>query len=276
MKALFIVFSFLFGSAVGSFLNVVAWRVPRGESIVRPASRCTSCGTPIMWYDNIPVFSWFALRGRCRRCGAGFSIRYALVELVTGLLFVGVFLRFGASWPSVKYALFVSLLVCTVLTDLDHWIILDSVSLGGAAAGLGLTFLPDCGSFLPHLITAAAALLLFLLIRQGAKLLLRRKPGYTLPPEGHEEEADEFQGGMGWGDIKLAAMIGAFLGPSVTAVAIFLSFLTGALVGIVVMASGRDRRIPLPFGPFLALGSILAVFLGDFLWSLYLQAGLGL
>lgn len=273
MRALYLVFSFLFGSAVGSFLNVVAWRVPRGESIVRPASRCTSCGTPVRWFDNVPVLSWLLLRGRCRSCGAGFSFRYALVELVTGLLFLAVCLRFGQSWLSLKYAVFVSLLVCTILTDIDHWIVLDSVSLGGAAAGLAFALVPGAGRFVPHLVTSASAFLLFLIIRILASLVLRRRPGYTVPPEGHESEAEEFQGGMGWGDIKLAAMIGAFLGPALTGVALFLSFLTGGLVGTAVILAGRNRRVPIPFGPFLALGSIITVFAGPGLWEAYLRLG---
>jgi leader peptidase (prepilin peptidase)/N-methyltransferase len=276
LRAVYLVFSFLFGSAVGSFLNVVAWRVPRGESIVRPSSRCTSCGTAIKWYDNIPVASWFFLRGRCRSCGSSFSFRYALVELFTGLLFLAIVLRFGPSLPSLKYSVFISLLICTILTDIDHWIILDSVSLGGIAAGLLFTLAPGAGGLLPHFITAAAAFLIFFLIRTLAGILLRRRPGYTIAPSGHEDEADEFQGGMGWGDIKLAGMIGAFLGPSLTAVALFLSFLTGALTGIAVIIAGRNRRIPIPFGPFLALGSILAVFAGQGIWELYLRLGLSI
>ncbi|MBN2587025.1 MAG: prepilin peptidase [Candidatus Fermentibacteraceae bacterium] len=274
MRAVYLLFSFLFGSAVGSFLNVVAWRVPRGESIVRPSSRCTSCGTAIKWHDNIPVVSWFFLRGRCRSCGGSFSFRYALVELVTGLLFLGLFLRFGPSWLWLKHSVFISLLICTILTDIDHWIILDSVSIGGIAAGLLFTLAPGTGDLLPHLITAAAAFLVFFLIRTVAGILLRGKPGYTIAPEGHEDESRDFQGGMGWGDIKLAGMIGAFLGPSLTAVALFLSFLTGALTGIAVIIAGRNRRIPLPFGPFLALGSVLAVFAGQAIWELYLRLGL--
>lgn len=273
MRTMYLVFSFLFGASVGSFLNVVAWRVPRGESIVRPASRCTSCGTPIRWFDNVPVLSWFLLRGRCRSCGAAFSFRYALVELVTGLLFLAVVMRFGQSWLSLKYAVFVSLLVCTVLTDIDHWIVLDSVSLGGTAVGLGFALLPGAGKFLPHLITSVSAFLLFLIIRTVAGMLLKRRPGYTLPPEGHESEAEEFQGGMGWGDIKLAAMTGAFLGPALTGVALFLSFLAGGLAGTAFILAGRNRRVPVPFGPFLAIGSIVTVFAGRGLWEAYLRLG---
>ena len=273
METLQLIYALLIGMTVGSFLNVVAWRVPRGESIVRPGSRCTSCGNAIPWYDNIPVLSWFILRGRCRNCGARFSIRYALVELLTGLLFAGIFLKFGISWLFVKNAVFVSLLICVVLTDIDHWIILDSVSLGGIVIGLAFSLIPGGVGILPSLLSAAGAFSLFFLIRFVSELILKRRPGYTIAPEGHEDEVDEFQGGMGWGDIKLAGMIGAFLGPSSTAMALFIAFLTGALTGIAVIIAGRNRRIPIPFGPFLALGAIVAVFAGKALWWFYLEAG---
>jgi len=257
------------GAAVGSFLNVVAWRIPRGESVIRPASRCTSCGGAIAWFDNLPVLSWFLLRGKCRKCGTGFSIRYALVELLTALLFAGAMLHSGMTWLFLRDAIFLSLLVCTVLTDLDGWIILDSVSIGGTVAGIALSLLPGGVGLLPSVLTAAGSFALFLLIRLASVLYLRRKPGYTIAPEGHEDEAEEFQGGMGWGDIKLAAMIGAFLGPASAAVAFFAAFLTGALFGIAVIALGRNRRVPVPFGPFMALGAAAALFAGPALWALY-------
>lgn len=276
METVYLIFAFLFGMTIGSFLNVVAWRVPRGESIIRPGSRCTSCGKEISWYDNIPVFSWFILRGRCRSCGERFSFRYAAVELITGLLFAAIFMKYGLTWLFLSNAVFISLLVCVVLTDIDHWIILDSVSLGGIVLGLGFSLVPGGVSFLPSLLSAAGAFLLFLLIRIVSKHVLKRRPGYTIAPEGHEDEADEFQGGMGWGDIKLAGMMGAFLGPSSTAVALFIGFLLGALTGIIVIIAGRNRRLPVPFGPFLALGAAVAVFAGQAIWHLYLRIGLNL
>lgn len=267
------IFAAMLGAAVGSFLNVVAWRVPRGESIFKPASRCTSCGKPIRWYDNIPVISWLSLKGKCRDCGSRFSFRYAIVELVTALLFAGAFLKNGPDLLFARDALFISLLVCAVLTDLDHWIILDTVSIGGTAAGIAFSLVPGGIGILNSVLTAAGAFALFLLIRMASIILLRKKTGYTKAPEGHEEEADEFQGGMGWGDIKLAAMIGAFLGPTSTVVALFAAFVSGALFGVVVLARGRDRRVPVPFGPFMALGAILALFTGPAIWALYWNAG---
>ena len=273
METLHLIYALFIGMTIGSFLNVVAWRVPRGESIIRPGSRCTSCGSAIKWYDNIPALSWFILRGRCRNCGARFSIRYALIELLTGLLFAGVFLEFGISWLFLKNIVFVSLLICVVLTDIDHWIILDSVSLGGIIVGLAFSLAPGGTGILPSLLTAAGTFSLFLLIRILSNLILKRRPGYTLAPEGYEDETDEFQGGMGWGDIKLAGMIGAFLGPSSAAVALFIAFLTGSLTGIAAMIAGRNRRLPIPFGPFLALGAAVAVFAGQDIWQFYLTVG---
>ena len=269
-----VTFAMFLGMITGSFLNVVAWRVPRGESIIHPRSRCTSCGVLIKWYDNIPVISWFILKGRCRNCGEQFSFRYALVELITGLLFAGIVLKYGAGILFFRDAVFLSLLVCVILTDIDHWIILDSVSIGGAIAGIVFSILPGGIGILPCVSTAAGAFLLFFLIRQISKQILKKKPGYTIAPEGLEDETDEFQGGMGWGDIKLAAMIGAFLGPSATVVALFIAFLAGALTGIGVIIAGRNRRIPIPFGPFLALGAAVSLFIGPEIWSLYLTIGL--
>lgn len=268
------VFALLLGMITGSFLNVVAWRIPRGESIIHPRSSCTSCGVMIKWYDNIPVLSWFILRGRCRNCGGHFSFRYALVELITGLLFASIVLKYGAGILFIRDAAFLSLLVCVILTDIDHWIILDSVSIGGAVAGIIFSILPGGIGILRSVSTAFGAFLLFFLIRQLSKQILKKKPGYAIAPEGHEDETNEFQGGMGWGDIKLAAMIGAFLGPSATAVALFIAFLTGALTGIAAMIAGRNRRIPIPFGPFLALGAAVSLFIGQEIWSLYLTIGL--
>lgn len=263
----------LLGAAVGSFLNVIAWRVPKGESLFRPGSRCTSCGKSIEWYDNVPVLSWLVLRGRCRSCGSSFSFRYALVELVTALLFAGALLQNGLNLLFARDAVFISLLVCAVLTDLDHWIILDTVSIGGIFAGMAFSLVPGGIGLLDSVLTAAGAFTLFFLIRMASIFFLRKKAGYTKAPEGHEDEADEFQGGMGWGDIKLAAMIGAFLGPTSTIVALFAAFVSGALFGVVILAKGRDRRVPVPFGPFMALGAILALFAGPAIWALYWSTG---
>ncbi len=268
-------FAMLVGMAAGSFINVVAHRVPKGMSILNPGSRCVSCDAPIAWFDNIPVVSWLILRGRCRSCGARFSPRYAVVELATGLLFAGAMLHAETAWLFARDALFLSLLVCAVLTDLDEWIILDTVSIGGTVAGLAFSLAPGGIGLLRSGGAALGALLLFSGIRLVSVLLLRRRPGYTIAPEGHEDEADEFQGGMGWGDIKMAAMVGAFLGPERTVVALFASFLVGAVVGVGTLLGGRDRRVPIPFGPFLALGAVVSLFAGGWIWGLYMGAARG-
>ncbi len=267
-------FAFLFGTSVGSFLNVVAWRVPVGLSLLKPPSSCTKCSTLIKWYDNIPVLSYLILRGKCRTCGSRFSVRYAIVELLTGLLFAGAMLNVFSGGAGLalfaRDAVFISLLVCAILTDLDHWIILDSVSIGGTIIGIAFSFIGGGIEFLQSLLTALGAFTLFLLIRVISGFVLRNKTDYTIVPEGQEEDAEEFQGGMGWGDIKLAAMIGAFLGPALTAVALFLAFLIGALVGVFTIIAGRNKRKPIPFGPFMAAGAVISLFTGQFIWDLYI------
>jgi leader peptidase (prepilin peptidase)/N-methyltransferase len=256
---------------------VVAWRGPRGESIVAPPSACPSCAARIAWYDNIPVLSWVLLHARCRKCGCRISFRYPLGELAVGLLFLAAALQDGFSLRFLSDALVLSLLAVTVQTDLAFWVVLDEVSIGGAAAGIALSFLRGGLTPLESAGTAAGSFLFFLLIRLGSLLLLNRRPGYVLPPEGHEDEKEEFTGGMGWGDIKLAACMGAFLGPGRCVVAFFAAFLAGALTGVLAMVlARRDRRMPIPFGPFLALGGAIAVFAGDAIWGWYVSmAGIG-
>lgn len=276
-ETFFAVFATLFGLCIGSFLNVVAWRAPRGESIVSPPSACPSCGRRIAWFDNIPVLSWLFLRARCRGCRCRISIRYPLGELATGLLFLGAAIQDGFSLQFLSDAVFLSLMVVTVQTDLAHWIVLDEVSIGGAFAGIALSLFAGGIRPLESAGAAAGGFLFFLLVRIGSLLLLRRKPDYVIAPEGHEDEKEEFTGGMGWGDIKLAACMGAFLGPGPGAVAFFAAFLSGALIGVLAMIlARRDRRVPIPFGPFLALGGALAVFAGREIWAWYLSmTGIG-
>jgi leader peptidase (prepilin peptidase)/N-methyltransferase len=270
-EALFTVFSLLVGLCTGSFLNVVAWRVPDGKSIVRPGSHCPSCGRPIRWYDNIPVLSWMILRARCRDCGSPISARYPLTEAVTGLLFLAAALLRGPGILFARDAVFLSCLVLTVRTDLDHWLVLDEVSLGGTAAGLLFALAPGGTGIVSSAAAAAGAFLLFLLIRWIAGLFLAGRPGYTIAPEGFEDEAEEFSGGMGWGDIKLAACIGAFLGPAASAVAFFLAFLAGAVIGgSLILFRRRSRRVPIPFGPFMALGAAVSLFCGQGILDWYL------
>ncbi len=269
-------FVFLFGLAVGSFLNVVAHRLPKGRSIVRPRSSCPRCGNRIAWYDNVPLLSYLLLRGRCRSCGARISFAYPAGELAVGLLFALAWLKHGPTLQLVPDFLLLSGLVLTVQTDLRSWIVLDEVSVGGAVAGFGLSFLPGGVGPLGSAIAAVGAFLLFLGIRAASLAVLRRRPDYVKVPEGQDDD-ESWSGGLGWGDIKLAGMIGAFLGVVPTLVALFVGFLSGALVGGgLILLRGRNRRMPVPFGPFLALGAAAALFWGRQIWDAYMALGASL
>ena len=262
----------LFGAVIGSFLNVVILRLPAGESLVFPGSHCPRCGAPIRARDNVPVLGWLALRGRCRDCREPISVRYRLVELANALLWAALALRFGVGFAFFAFAAFCSALLAITLIDVDHWIIPDAITLPGIALGLVASFfLPPRGGmiagFLHH------------------RLSLDRLPGF-LGSLGFFDSlaalllggglfylvAVVSRGGMGGGDIKLTAMMGAFLGMRDTGVAIFIGLLAGSAVGIALMAAGRKtRKDAIPFGPFLALGGICAVFWGRGLVAWYLN-----
>lgn len=272
IESIFTVFAGLLGLCIGSFLNVVAWRVPLGKSIVSPPSACPGCGKEIEPLDNIPVFSYLILRGKCRNCSMAISAKYPTTELITGILFALAALQTGYSPAFINYAVLISLMVVVVRTDLEQFIILDEVSIGGTVTGILLALLPGGLRVLTSLVTAVSGAAFFFLIRTGASIYLKKRNIRTKAPEGFEDEEDEFQGGMGWGDIKLAACIGAFLGPASTVIAFFAAFILGALSGGAMMAFGGKRRnTPIPFGPFMAAGAVLALFFGEPLWSAYMN-----
>jgi leader peptidase (prepilin peptidase)/N-methyltransferase len=242
-----------FGLVVGSFLNVVAWRWPREESIVYPGSHCPRCGKPIAWYDNIPVVSWLLLRGRCRSCREKISIRYPLIELASGSLSVLCFFCFGLSKAYFIYFAFASSLLAASIIDLEHRLIPDEISIGGAVVGLGLAFLPGARvEPSAALLGACAGFLLLFAVAQGYYLLTKRE-------------------GMGLGDAKLLAMIGAFLGWRSLPLAIFAGSVLGSLVGLLLILASRDRFYKIPFGPFLSLGALLWLVL----WAKNYQLNLG-
>jgi leader peptidase (prepilin peptidase)/N-methyltransferase len=228
------------GALLGSFLNVVIWRLPRGESLVRPRSACPSCGTPVRPRDNAPVLSWLLLRGRCRDCATPISRRYPAVELLTALLLAAVAL---ADWGEDRLPLgLVLMLVLVPITfiDLDHQIIPNKITGPAAVAGVALVALLEPDVLPEHLIAGLGAGL-FLFVAWMAR-----------------------PGGMGLGDVKLAVVLGLFLGREVIP-ALFVALIVGTLVGSIVMArkgvvAGRKTKIP--FGPFLALGGVSAWFLG--------------
>jgi leader peptidase (prepilin peptidase)/N-methyltransferase len=243
------VFAGMLGAIFGSFLNVVAYRLPRGESLLHPGSRCPQCETPIKPYDNVPVLGWLLLRGRCRACGAKVSWRYPAVEAVTGLLCAAVVVRYGADRDVWLPLVFVLLLVPVTLIDLDFHIIPNTLMLIGAVAGLALVLAFDSDDLVEHLIAAVAA---------GGFFLVA---------------ALAYPAGMGMGDVKLAGVMGLFLGRAV-APAIFSALVAGTLVGAVIIArlgAAEGRKKGIPFGPWLALGSLVGVFAGDAMVDWYLD-----
>lgn len=243
------VLAFIAGLAMGSFITVVAHRVPRGESIIAPRSRCPSCGTQIASYDNVPVISWLLLRGRSRCCGESISSRYPLAELGLGALYAATVLVLWDEPVEVALGLvFVTTLVAITLTDLELRLIPNRILLPAAIIGIAIVGVGDPGSLPERVIAAVAAGGLFFV----AALAYPR--------------------GMGLGDVKLAALMGFFLGRNV-APAIFVALLTGSLVGLGVIAhNGKAaRKQAIPFGPFLALGGVVGLLVGDQLLDLYLS-----
>lgn len=263
--------AFVFGAAIGSFLNVCIHRIPLGESVARPRSRCPECRRPIPAWHNIPVLSYFFLRGRCSSCGRPISWRYPAVEMVTGLLAAGLFLRFGMTPSLLVNALFVFLLIVLLFIDLDKRILPDSLTLGGMVIGLVLSpwqhqeFLnlriirssgyPLLEFIMNPLISSVAGILFgagFLWGVAWLYLKIRKKEG------------------MGFGDVKMIAMIGAFTGWQLTWLTILLGSLLGAVAGGGYMyLKSRDSRYELPFGTFLGIAAIVAVFYGPGIISWY-------
>lgn len=247
------VYAGLLGLIVGSYLNVVIHRLPRGLSTVLPRSRCPVCGAAIRARDNLPLVSFLMLRGRCRRCGAPIAWRYPLVELATGLLFVAVVLRWGPTVEALTAALFCCLMVALAAIDLELYLLPDRLTLPGLVAGLAIQPWFPGGDLASAAIGAAAGGGVLLAV-WGAWYLLR-----------HEE-------GMGLGDVKMLAMIGAFVGWKGAGVALLVAVAAGSLVGLAMIALRRaGRRSRLPFGVFLALGGLVALFWGRALAAGYLD-----
>ncbi|MBS0014609.1 MAG: prepilin peptidase [Desulfobacterales bacterium] len=242
---------FCAGLCMGSFLNVCVSRLPQKLSIVRPGSRCPDCSAPIAFYDNIPVISWLLLKGRCRACGRSISIRYPIVELAAGVMAVLVVVQYGPVLSALIYFLLICALITISLIDLDHRIIPDIISLPGIAAGFLASFLLPELSWLDSLLG----------ILIGGGLLYAVALGYYL-----------FAGkeGMGGGDIKLLAMLGAFIGWKGVFFTIFTASLIGTITGIIMMlAAGKNLKFAVPFGPFLSLGAVVYLFFGQSLIQWY-------
>ncbi|MBI5892443.1 MAG: prepilin peptidase [Deltaproteobacteria bacterium] len=236
---------FAFGASIGSFLNVCIYRIPEGKSIISPPSSCPNCSNPIRFYDNIPIISYLILFGRCRNCKASISIQYPIVEALTGFFAVLILYYFGFTIDGLIYFLFIASLIVITFIDLKLQIIPDIISLPGIIVGF------ICSSFL--LPTGFINSLLGIFLGGGSLFLVAY--GYK-KVAGIE--------GMGGGDIKLIAMVGAFLGWKAVIMTIFAGSFVGAIIGTIAMLiQGKDTKYAIPFGPFLALGAALYLFIGQ-------------
>ncbi|GMU92998.1 MAG: prepilin peptidase [Candidatus Hydrogenedentota bacterium] len=270
LDTLLTVVSFLLGAIVGSFLNVCVYRLPKGESIVHPRSRCPQCQTAIAWHDNIPMVSWLLLGARCRHCKAPISWQYPLVEAITAVLFACVYIRFGMTiaWP--VYMLLAAALVLVTFVDLTDWTIPNEVTFPGIPLGLVFAmvamFYPDSGLIVlgpgapifNALIGMAAGGGLLYLLDRGTVMVLGKR-------------------GMGFGDVKLLAMLGAFFGwPGVIMIIVAASFI-GSAVGLSLIAYQRARGAQesahyLPFGPYLSVGGLVVMFFGQAIYTFYVES----
>jgi prepilin signal peptidase PulO-like enzyme (type II secretory pathway) len=245
MDVLLYIYLFILGAIIGSFLNVVIYRLPKKLSLVRPSSRCPQCNKPIKWYDNIPIVSYTLLGGSCRNCHKPISLRYPLIEFINGALYVAAWYKFGESWELLPALFFISVLIVIFFIDLDYYIIPNVIVLPAAAIGLVSMVIIDPDRWLELLLSGVISAAFFFMI----VMVMPR--------------------GMGMGDVKLVLMLGFFLGKTVL-VALFLAFLLGAVTGIVLMFAGvKGRKSQIPFGPFLAMGGITALFYGSWIIEKY-------
>lgn len=244
-------FAFLYGIVIGSFLNVLIHRLPQGKSIIKPGSHCPNCGAPIAFYDNIPLISYLILRGKCRNCKSSISYQYPLVEGITGALFVIFYLKSGLSLVFITETVFSALIIVLIFTDLNHQLLPDVITIPGTIGGLLFSLNGGLTTIGSSLIGAGLGAGIVLAIRE---LYFRLR----------EEE------GMGLGDVKLMAMIGAFLGWERALLTLVIGSFLGSVVGIIIIAKEKgDLRFPLPFGSFLGIASIFSLFYGEELISFY-------
>lgn len=244
---LFLAWAVFLGAAIGSFLNVCITRLPEGDSVVSPRSRCPQCGETVRWYDNVPLVSYVLLRGRCRHCRSRISWLYPAVELSTITIWVGMAVAFGPTTHGLVGAIFFSLLLAIALTDARYYLIPDVLSIGGLAAGLALSFFPGPPTPLMSLGGAALGFALLFLVGWLGEWAFK-KPA------------------MGGGDMKMMAMVGTFLGPVGAMLTIFLGALAGSIIfGPISLKTGKL----VPFGVFLALGAAVAFLFGELLIDWY-------
>lgn len=244
---------FIFGLCVGSFLNVCVYRIPAEKSIIFPGSACPNCGTAIKFYDNIPLLGYLSLGGKCRQCQSPISPRYPLIELLTGAFSLGLFLKFGLSMVTGVYFVFICTLIVITFIDIDHRIIPDRITLPGIFVFFSAAFAIPSLSWIDSLLGVLIG---------GGSLFVVAVLYHLLT---HKE-------GMGGGDIKLLAMIGALVGWKGVFFTIFVSSAVGTLVGLSIMAATRQNlKLAVPFGPFLSIGAATYIFFGPRLISWYFQ-----
>ena len=272
-------FSFWMGSAIGSFLNVVAWRMPRGESIVSPPSHCPKCGSPIKWWQNVPILSWLALRGRCANCKEPISPRYIIVEAVGGCLFLAAFLQFADFAGKVPYAelvvslvvwwIWISLMIVGSVIDYDHKLLPDFVTVGGMVLGVakGVFFCLSFRGFNPDFLNTK---MYFPLMFSLAGLAFGFGLLWLVRYFGSKAFGRE---AMGMGDVFLMGAVGALFGPVAVLVTLILSSVVGSVVGLAMVALSKTRLgnfAEIPYGPYICLGCLAWMFWGAQLVAWYM------
>lgn len=253
LDSFMVLYSILFGLALGSFVNVCIYRIPIKKSIISPPSTCPNCGQRIKFYDNIPLISYVLLLGKCRHCRNRIPLVYPAVELLVGLMSLALFIRYGLSYQYFLFLLFAATLITVSFIDLQHKIIPDVLSLPGIVTGFSVSFFLGHVTWLDSLIGIISGGGALFLVGFVYKLLTGRE-------------------GMGGGDVKLLAMIGAWMGWMSLPFIVLISSLTGAVIGLaVILLSGKGLRVRIPFGPFLSLGALLYFFFGTELTTWYFR-----
>lgn len=251
MNIVLTIFAFILGAVIGSFLNVLIYRLPENMSIVKPGSHCFSCGEPIKWYDNIPIFSYLILRGKCRHCKASFSAQYCLIELFTGILYALIYIKYGYNLMTLVMFTVVSCLIVVFFIDLKHFIIPDSMIITILIASIASFFLKSdvlAVSTLDKFLSIALVVLIFLAIFIGEKICKKEL--------------------MGRGDIKLFFVIGLLLGIKI----LFLGIFFAACIALIAeLIFRKSKRQVIPFGPYLSLSFTLMIFFGSDIINWYMQ-----
>ena len=262
-------FSFGLGACIASFLNVVIWRVPRGESIVSPPSHCPKCNAAIKWYQNIPILSWLALRGKCANCKAPISPRYILIEALGGLLFLAAFRKYGLTIDTPVMWIWISLMIVGSMIDFDHKLLPDFVTVGGMVLGVGFVMVKVAlaalcmGGFDLALASPVLVSMIGLVFGFGLMWLIR-----WLGTKAFKREA------MGLGDVFLMGAVGALFGPVAVLVTLILSSVFGSVVGVSMVALSKTKFgkfVEIPYGPYICMGCLAWMFYGLELVNWYLR-----